>query len=633
MNQWKVAFVSLMLTAAVSCAHAASEPDYWWRPFHTNQGLNDALGAYGLSTHQLDEHPEESLRLSSDVTSPLYWVRRTVRTYGQAVAGRYRIPVTEDHASGRNRTAGFGRMADFFTQTWAEAGERIALTIQGMPPHGVTCSVQTNTAFGAMKGMVDLRPNEKIDYVAPEAGTIVLGCRDSTRLLPTFGSDVTIDVAGGKVYPMFIFGLTPFADWKDRLSKSPNPINEVYMFGGRTRFDVPAAKAASAASMDLGRFFREHLGITLVYDRVNGLDALGGTLDFPSQSQINATYADCCSASNAQGAIRIGFSGHPARPTYWGDWHEYGHQYQMEWSWDGLIEVSVNLYSISACRPLRGKVPVRECQDDKDFGALTWDPEAVGTFIASGEQRHFDGPDTGGDFARAVLFANLSFSFPDLFPQLGREFRKQWSYGSGSAQFDTNQKKKDWFVIQTSRLAGRDLTGFFRQWGLYFTPEAEEQVHSLGLPGPIIPAARYTSSLHADGADANVVGNITHEGATSVGFITYSTSQGPIHLVPDSPAGGFATVTVAVHDAQLHPAQLKLRAQVAHGECAWRAMNSANPCGGTHQLEWKMMFLRSDNPYLPPGHYTGDIDLALRSLLPERAAWGEVLHIDLDVTP
>lgn len=632
MRRPRVAFLTIVLAVTSIDADAASDPDYWWRPFHANQGLNDALGAYGLSTRRLDEHADESLRLSSDVRSPLYWLRRSVRIYGQAEAGRYRIPIAEDHTSGKHRTASNGRMADIYTQTWAAEGDVITITMRDTPLGNARCIAQTSPNFGVMKGPVELFPGKATAYVAPAAGTITLGCRNSDRPYLGFGGDVTIDIEGGKVYPMFVFGLTPFRDWKDSLSKAPNPADKVNMFGGRTRFDIPSAKAAAAADMDLGWFFREHLAMTLAYDALNGLDATDGPLNYPSQGSLNATYGACCSAGD-QGKVNIGFSGSPKATTFWGDWHEYGHQYQMEWSWAGQNEVSVNLYSISACRPLRGKVAVSSCQNDANFAKLTWDPESVGTFIASGEQKHFDGPGSGGEFARAVLFANLSFSYPDLFPQLGREFRKEWNYGSGAAQFNTSQKKKDWFVIHTSRLTGRDLTGFFRQWGLYFTPEAEEEVRSLGLPGPIIPSARYTSSLHADGADASVAGKITHEGATSVGFITYSKSQGPVDLVPYSPPGSFATVTVSVHDAQLHPAQLKLRAQVAQGGCAWHAMNTANPCGDTHELEWKIIFLRYDNPYLPPGHYTGDIDLALRSVLPNLAAWGEVLHIDLDVTP
>jgi hypothetical protein len=355
--------VIFLAAYAVFNISGAAAQDYWWRRYEASQGLNDALGAYGLSTRQLDQDAEGSLRMSADVGSPLYWIKRTVYTYGQADAGRYRIPIAEDHALGKSRTASNGRMADFFTQTWAKAGEVISVTLLDTPPEHVRCSVQTSPDFGVMAGLRELSPGEKTAYVAPVAGTITLGCRNYDPLYPSFGSSVAIDVQGGTLYPMFIFGLTPFADWKDRLSKSPNPANKVHMFGGRTRIDLPAAKAEAAADMDLGRLFREHLGMTLAYDRLNGLDATGGPLNYPSQGLINATYGGCCNSDGGQGKIKIGFAGKPQNPTSWGEWHEYGHQYQMQWSWQGLSEVTVNLYSISACRPLRGAVPMKDCDE------------------------------------------------------------------------------------------------------------------------------------------------------------------------------------------------------------------------------------------------------------------------------
>jgi hypothetical protein len=258
-------------------------------------------------------------------------------------------------------------------------------------------------------------------------------------------------------------------------------------------------------------------------------------------------------------------------------------------------------------------------------------PNTVETFIREGFQKQFDGGSGMGVVEKATLFAGLAFSYPNLFPQLGREFRKQWDYGKNAAQFDTYQKKKDWFVVNASRFAKRDLTPFFKKWGLFFTPVAEAEVHAMRLPAP---ATEYTithATLATQAANASIEDVISFAGAADVGLVAYSTAEGPIDLLPDGPVDGYTTLKVAVHDEQLHPATLVLRATARHDR-EWHAMNVTRAYAGGTLLRWRLDYRFADNVFLPPGRYKGEINLGLRSALPEDASLGKVLKIAVDVT-
>ncbi|MGP8588524.1 M60 family metallopeptidase, partial [Salmonella enterica] len=128
---------------------------------------------------------------------------------------------------------------------------------------------------------------------------------------------------------------------------------------------------------------------------------------------------------------------------------EYGHQNQMTWAWDGLTEVTNNIMSVSACRVLRGEVTDKSCHENLYYNNFSWDQQAVGSFLNSGETHQFD---TDNDvFRKLMMFTQLKTSWPDLFAYIGKAYRETYNEGKGKSLVATNQQKIDFFVINASK--------------------------------------------------------------------------------------------------------------------------------------------------------------------------------------
>jgi hypothetical protein len=480
------AIFAVVAACGAHAALAADEPSPWWR-VQDQAGLADALKEYGITIQAMNKDAEAFERRSQNKSDPLYWLRRSVDIYGNAHSGEYRIPITETHGNAKRRMTSFGRTGYFPTDRFVSPGNEISVRLARPLPVGVACTVSTATDMNQENHIfepVALRYGADTVYKPARAGTLMFECREASENMVHVGEKAVIHIAsGGQSVPMFVFGVTPSAQWKS-MAIQPNPLGQVILFGGRTRFYVPATKARNAAGMDIAGFMRQHLAVTMSNDRANGFDDQSGPLHEPTQSLINASYAACCNAVGTLGQIRIGFSGSPKSNTGWGDWHEYGHQYQLGWSWKALVETSVNINSLVSCKAIKGNVPLKECGANKSVAEMTWSTRAVPDFIASGQRYNFDQMGAGTEFVRLKMFAQLLFSYEHLYADLGWAYREAYNRGQGSAQFNTDVKKKDWFVVNASRFSGHDLRVFFDHWGLKYSAQADAAVARLGLPAP-----------------------------------------------------------------------------------------------------------------------------------------------------
>jgi hypothetical protein len=82
-------------------------------------------------------------------------------------------------------------------------------------------------------------------------------------------------------------------------------------------------------------------------------------------------FNSCCWSQGGAGRIGIGFGNSLPTETSWGHWHEYGHQNQMTWAWNGLT-VTNNIMSLSACRLLRGEVTDKSCHENLYYNNFSW---------------------------------------------------------------------------------------------------------------------------------------------------------------------------------------------------------------------------------------------------------------------
>lgn len=121
------------------------------------------------------------------------------------------------------------------------------------------------------------------------------------------------------------------AEWRAQ-AQATTPSGYHFMFDGRTRFVASQVIAQNSATKNIEQTLRQSLLRTITYDKLDGLDG-SSWLHQPSRGLLFATYQSCCWASGGQGLTGIGGDSSIPETPSWLDWHEYGHQFQMSWSW------------------------------------------------------------------------------------------------------------------------------------------------------------------------------------------------------------------------------------------------------------------------------------------------------------
>jgi len=410
---------------------------------------------------------------------------------------------------------------------------------------------------------------------------------------------------GSQRHPLFIFGLNSQSDWAD-FTQQTTPSGFGVFFDGRTRYAASQKKMRASANTNIQQTLRENLLRTISYDKLNGLDG-SSALHQPVRSLFMVSYDACCYASSGSGKLAIGFESTVPTTHGWGAWHEYGHQYQMGWSWGGLSEVTVNLYSLAACYKQLGHVDVNRCHPNLPPMGFSWDQQAVGSFLKSGQSQHFD--TETNVFRRLTMFGQLMTTYPELYPALGKAYREAYNRGANKAALDASQEKIDWFVTNASHFSGHDLREFFTRWGLGYSAAAGEQIAAMKLPAPTQPATTYEKPLvHSGSTPTTVSLQIDNDNqAHGIGLIANTAKIGPTNLVWSQ--NGDTTLHTQVVDAQNRPFTVTLRGKKLTGGCAYHSINSAVTCALGSDIHLSIMYYPEDNTALPAGEYHGTLPL------------------------
>lgn len=617
-----------LLSSTTLYAHAAGsnqiELDGMWQQYEHNSGFQDALEELGIDYKNLINPDYASTYNAKDVNNPLFWLQRTMIIYGDAENGHYKIPVTEVHAAGRNRTTSHGRNSYFLTRTWGKKDENVTLRL-GDIPQNVSCYAAIDPNYEKLAGPADtdtlkLAANSKTTYTFSHDALLVVGCQDNTKKMENVDKFVSVDVvSGGTDHPLFIFGLNSINEWKSQ-AQTVTPSNYHFMFDGRVRYVASHAIAQKSVSKNILQMLRESLLRTITFDKLDGLDG-SSWLHQPSRGQLFATYQSCCWANGGQGLTGIGFgSSIPETPT-WGDWHEYGHHFQMGWSWSGLTEITVNLYSLAACYTTLGEVDVKSCHSSRNLTGFTWDQQAVGTLLNSGQTWNFN---TEDQFRRATFFGELMTSWPELYPALGKAYREVNL--NNPTLVNTSQKKIDWFTLNASKFTGVNLNHYFQQWNIPLSVEASAAIEALKLPQPQKVTQTHVASLSATSAAKVKV--LAEEQTQNIGFITNTPKAGPTSLVWGQQ--GNTPLYAQVVDNRNRTFIVKLRGQTSHGGCASYTVNSTIGCSSGTSAFLKVTYSAEDNPLLPQGSYNGVLHLIARDW--HNANWTQNVNIDLAIT-
>lgn len=588
--------------------------------------------------------PENNVIVSNPNDETFMWQLRAKQIYSSSAWG-YKIPVLEEQDNEMQRTAGWQRRNIYIpTRTYMAVGDEVTVTVKSYPSLTTTCSANTFKDFDASYtpsqiNQLVLRKNTSQVYRATIPGLLMLACVDTDKDMSnwtSFNKFVEISTSPpAKSSSLYIYGVTSPSQWSD-IAQNPDPSGHVFLFNGRTVFDFPADVARAHASRNINAMMHEHLVITSSYDHLNGLNfstVKPSSLERPSLSMYQASFNTCCSSSYSNGRISINFGGERIN-SFWGDWHEYGHQNQPAWKWGQLIEISVNLFSFEACQTLTGK-SIEILERCSYFGSfVTSDPEAVGRFLAMDGLPYIPADENEANNKILLMLAQLYTSFPDWHAQLAKDFRVAYARGANANNFSTDAKKINWFVIQSSRIVGRDLREFFDKWRLTYSAAARQAIINLDLPQPIKPTVQYLTEWNVSQAPT-LRGIITVPPLiNTVGLVAYGRDEGPTMIIYH-PEETFTKLTTMIVGTKRVPYTLVLRGTLKHGSCPDEyPINAAVSCISDDRSNyWTLSYSPEDNSMaLPVDNYEGVLRLGIRSA--HNREWGGTLTVPIkfDVT-
>lgn len=217
-------------------------------------------------------------------------------------------------------------------------------------------------------------------------------------------------------------------------------------------------------------------------DNISGLDGTSETHRrntnqfLMTQAEDGWMYATNFRTAFSAGAAKYAFTplitGRlPNSGDAWGIWHELGHLHQQPWTWSGLGEVTVNIYSLAAQRALN--VP-NSLSSDTAF------INRVKAHLASSDANKNFNADSVDVWIRLYMFHQLWLAYGDSFYQQlhkqTREEKPDFNHEDAAAM--------QYFMRKACQISGKDLTGFFKKWGLK-NDSAYAAIRALNLPAPV----------------------------------------------------------------------------------------------------------------------------------------------------
>ena len=287
-------------------------------------------------------------------------------------------------------------------------------------------------------------------------------------------------VKGHKPAPFYQKGKTTKAEWKKMLEDyrySPDAV----LYGEKAIIVVSRAKALLYSAYDQDQLLNVAEQIHSFEEEISGMDSsspvhvpkscnfLMVESDDPNYYMAawnNGTFYNSTNAS----AYMILFD--PTKMNSWGPWHELGHHHQQSaYKWNGLGEVTVNIYSLYVEKKM-GQLPSRLKKD----GA--W--PKIRTYLNQ-ETSVKDYDKIEDLFVKLGMFHQLTLAYgDDFYKKLHKQAREDKPSNS------TDVAKKRYFMLKACFITGHDLSQFFKDWGMSGVDAVYSEIAALGLPKPSV---------------------------------------------------------------------------------------------------------------------------------------------------
>ncbi|PES45389.1 M60 family metallopeptidase, partial [Bacillus thuringiensis] len=288
------------------------------------------------------------------------------------------------------------------------------------------------------------------------------------------GTIRTTITTGGTTTPFFELGKHTKQDLINMLDQYPNA-HAVELKGERVLITASPARVKKyllGSNTDPVQLLKKMDEATKIQDKVAGLSEEQVDKHYVHYVEENHSpdyymYATSYRTAYVGDAIQYVLDINKFITDGWGPWHEAGHlRQQSPWKFYNMTEVQNNIYSLSVEKAFNQPSNLEKSGIyPKAFQYL--------------EQVNKNYDEISDVFVKLVMLWQLQLAYgEDFYPKLHQLYRDMPS----SELPQTDENKKQLFMISASKVAKQNLIPFFEKWGLRPNNDTIQKVAALGYP-------------------------------------------------------------------------------------------------------------------------------------------------------
>ncbi|OED10123.1 M60 family metallopeptidase [Bacillus cereus] len=288
------------------------------------------------------------------------------------------------------------------------------------------------------------------------------------------GTIRTTITTGGTTTPFFELGKHTKQDLINMLDQYPNA-HAVELKGERVLITASPARVKKyllGSNTDPVQLLKKMDEATRIQDKVAGLSEEQVDKHYIHYVEENHSpdyymYATSYRTAYVGDAIQYVLDINKFVKDGWGPWHEAGHlRQQSPWKFYNMTEVQNNIYSLSVEKAFNQPSNLEKSGIyPKAFQYL--------------EQANKNYDEISDVFVKLVMLWQLQLAYgEDFYPKLHQLYRDMPS----SELPQTDENKKQLFMISASKVAKQNLISFFEKWGLRPNNNTIQKVAALGYP-------------------------------------------------------------------------------------------------------------------------------------------------------
>ncbi|MGI8216836.1 putative mucin/carbohydrate-binding domain-containing protein [Bacillus cereus] len=288
------------------------------------------------------------------------------------------------------------------------------------------------------------------------------------------GTIRTTITTGGTTMPFFELGKHTKQDLINMLDQYPNA-HAVELKGERVLITASPARVKKyllGSNTDPVQLLKKMDEATRIQDKVAGLSEEQVDKHYVHYVEENHSpdyymYATSYRTAYVGDAIQYVLDINKFVTDGWGPWHEAGHlRQQSPWKFYNMTEVQNNIYSLSVEKAFNQPSNLEKSGIyPKAFQYL--------------EQGNINYDEISDVFVKLVMLWQLQLAYgEDFYPKLHQLYRDMPS----SELPQTDENKKQLFMISASKVAKQNLIPFFEKWGLRPNNDTIQKVAALGYP-------------------------------------------------------------------------------------------------------------------------------------------------------